>query len=173
MDIRHYDTIGHGLEMAYEDWKGRLGTIRLGTANTHETDALGTRGRPHQCPLVGMEKTAPSLPCWWPRPEYYHATAGLSVFWTCPDRSTPPGAPSKKPVDNAFDFYNHEVDQRGWYGFWDYGDMMRSTTKPRHQYKYDIGGWPGTTPNCARYWLWYKLSCAPARADRSSAWAKP
>jgi hypothetical protein len=57
------------------------------------------------------------------------------------------------------------VDQRGWYGFWDYGDMMRQYDEPRHQYKYDIGGWAwNNTELLPDYWLWYNF-LRTGRAD--------
>jgi hypothetical protein len=93
MDIRHYDTIGHGLEMAYEDWKQGWDDP-LGAANTHELTLWALAGVPTNAQLVGMEKTAAEPALLVATPEYYHANRAFG-FWSLPDRSTPPGARSK------------------------------------------------------------------------------
>jgi len=163
MDIRHYDTIGHGLEMAYEDWKPGWDDP-LGAANTHELTLWALAGVPTNAELAGMEKTAAEPALLVATPEYYHANRAFG-FWSLPDRSTPARRVLEDQLDNAFDFYNHEVDQRGWYGFWDYGDMMRQYDEPRHQYKYDIGGWAwNNTELLPDYWLWYNF-LRTGRAD--------
>ena len=49
MDLRHYDTIGHGLEMAYEDWKEGWDNA-AGHRQHPRADALGAGQRPLQRP---------------------------------------------------------------------------------------------------------------------------
>ncbi|WP_241089366.1 hypothetical protein, partial [Pseudomonas viridiflava] len=39
-----------------------------------------------------------------------------------------------------FDFYRDEVEQRKWYGFWNYGDVMHTYDEQRHVWRYDVGG---------------------------------
>jgi hypothetical protein len=163
MDLRHYDTIGHGLEMAYEDWKEGWDSA-LGTANTHELTLWPLATVPSNAQLVAMEKTAAEPALLVATPEYYHANRAFG-FWSLPDRSTPARRALEDQLDSAFDFYNHEVDQRGWYGFWDYGDMMRQYDEARHQWKYDIGGWAwNNTELLPDYWLWYNF-LRTGRAD--------
>jgi hypothetical protein len=59
-------------------------------------------------------------------------------------------------LDRAWTFYAGEVDRRRWYGFWDFGDFMRTYDTLRHCWMYDIGGhaWDNTElmPNA---WLWF------------------
>lgn len=49
----------------------------------------------------------------------------------------------------------NEVEQRGWYGYWHYGDVMHTYDAVRHVWRYDLGGyaWQNTelVPNL---WLW-------------------
>ena len=97
-------------------------------------------------------------------PDYYHT---LKVFglWSLPDRSTPAKTNIEDQLDKAFAFYHNEIDQRRWYGFWDYGDVMHTYDTTRHEWRYDIGGfaWDDTelAPNL---WLWYSF-LRTGRAD--------
>lgn len=58
-------------------------------------------------------------------------------------------------LSELFSFYHQEVEQRNWYGFWDYGDVMHTYDPYRHMWRYDLGGyaWQNTelVPNM---WLW-------------------
>jgi hypothetical protein len=48
------------------------------------------------------------------------------------------------------------VEQRHWYGFWNYGDVMHQHDGPRHEWRYDVGGfaWDNTELG-TDMWLWY------------------
>jgi hypothetical protein len=37
-------------------------------------------------------------------------------------------------------FYRKQVDERQWYGFWHYGDVMHTYDSDRHTWRYDVGG---------------------------------
>jgi hypothetical protein len=96
----------------------------------------------------------PLLAC---TPEYLHAT-GVFGVWSLPDRSTPFKKAVEDGLDSVLAFYRRQVDDRAWYGFWQYGDFMHSYSAPRHQWHYDWGGhaWDNTelgTP----LWLWYSF----------------
>ena len=163
MDLRHYDTVGHGLEMAYEDWKEGWDDP-LGAANTTELTLWALGGVPSNGQLVAMSKTSSEPGLLVATPEYYHANRAFG-FWSLPDRSTPAKRALEDQLDSAFDFYRKEVEQRGWYGFWDYGDMMRQYDEVRHQWRYDIGGWAwNNTELLPDYYLWYTF-LRTGRAD--------
>jgi hypothetical protein len=163
MDLRHYDNVGHGLEMAYEDWKQGWDDP-LGAANTSEFTIWGLGSVPSNAQSVAMSKTSSEPALLVATPEYYHANRAFG-FWSLPDRSTPARRALEEQLDSAFDFYRGEVDQRGWYGFWDYGDMMRMYDEVRHQWRYDIGGWAWNNSELLPdYWLWYTF-LRTGRAD--------
>ena len=62
-------------------------------------------------------------------------------------------------------YYQRQVDDRSWYGFWQSGDFMHSYSAPRHVWHYDWGGhaWDNTELG-APLWLWYSY-LRSGRAD--------
>ena len=67
-----------------------------------------------------------------------------------------------------FDFYRGQQDQRGWYGFWNYGDVMHTYDFDRHEWRYDVGGFAWDNSELATdLWLWmYFLRTGRADAFR-------
>jgi hypothetical protein len=153
MDLRHYDTIGHDGRISYEDHQEGFSTP-YGIANTNELTLWGVGSTPSTDELAAMDGTAQAPPLLTCPPQYYHDTRVLGV-WSMPDRTTADKATLEDTLDRAEQFYHREVEQRRWYGFWDYGDVMRTYDRLRHQWEIDIGGhaWNNTelAPNL---WLW-------------------
>jgi len=153
MDLRHYDTKAH-VESAYEGFDEMRATP-TGIANTSEAflqwffqpptkEELIDRMNDWQSPLL--------LVC---EPEYYYKTKALGI-WGLPDTTHPVKAKLEAQLNEAVSFYKNEIDQRRWYGYWHYGDVMHTYDPVRHQWRYDFGGyaWQNTelVPNI---WLWY------------------
>ena len=163
MDLRHYDTIGHDGTISYEDHQEGYSTP-YGVANTNELTLWAMADTPQNAEMATMAKAANEPPLLVCTPQYYHDTHTLGV-WSLPDSSTPDKAALEKQLDQAFEFYHTEVDNRKWYGFWDFGDVMRTYDRLRHEWEYDIGGhaWNNTElmPNL---WLWYSF-LRTGRAD--------
>ena len=163
MDLRHYDVGGHGLDIAYEDIEPGFSTPE-GIANTSELTLWATATTPDNASLVAMAQTVRTPPLLMCAPAHYHGTRVFGI-WSLPDRSTPDQAASEEQLDRAVRFFEREVAQRHWYGFWDFGDFMRSYDSLRHQWRYDIGGhaWNNTEliPDA---WLWYAF-LRSGRAD--------
>jgi len=44
-------------------------------------------------------------------------------------------------LEYLFDFFHSQVEERHWYGFWDFGDIMHNYDFGRHEWRYDVGGW--------------------------------
>src|SRR3954465_7357678 len=72
-------------------------------------------------------------------PQYLHSASACGV-WSLPDRSTPYKKAMEDDLDAALAMYLKEVEQRHWYGFWDFGDVMHAYDPGRHVWRYDIGG---------------------------------
>lgn len=153
MDLRHYNTETHVVS-AYEGFDEMRATP-FGIANTSEVFFKYYETSPAHSDLVEKinEWQSPILlVC---EPKYYYDTKALGV-WSLPDTSTPLKAKLEEHLDEAIAFYKHEIEQRRWYGFWNYGDVMHTYDPVRHQWRYDLGGfaWQNTelVPNI---WLWY------------------
>ncbi|MFM2292343.1 MAG: hypothetical protein RIS29_2156 [Bacteroidota bacterium] len=163
MDLRHYDTIPHGLEATYEDVQPGLSTPN-GIARTSELTLIPFSTLPTKqetAELAQMGVTPPQLAC---MPEYLHQVRAFGT-WSLPDVSTASKRWIESQLDSAFLYYKRSIDERHWYGFWNYGDVMHTYDPVRHVWKYDIGGfaWDNTelAPN---NWLWYAF-LRSGRAD--------
>ncbi|MES1194733.1 MAG: hypothetical protein ABUL65_02485, partial [Opitutus sp.] len=61
--------------------------------------------------------------------------------WALPNNSSPAARWVEQQVNGLIDFYREQVDERSWYGFWDFGDIMHNYDFGRHDWRYDVGGW--------------------------------
>lgn len=139
MDMRPYADAGHGLGLAYEDerdgWGESVGVARSSQFRLWAFSATPSRDR--IADLAAATATAPQVVA---EPETYHA-ADVFGRWSLPDRSTPTLARYEDSIADTIDFYAGQVDERRWYGFWDYGDWMHTYDADRHDWRYDIGGY--------------------------------
>ncbi len=168
MDLRHYDTVGHGLAVVYEDYQADQANA-LGGANTSELTLWATPETPSPeklDALTGTGATPPLLTC---SPQHYYDSQAIG-YWSLP--ATPaPGlsaddvASADTQLDRAFTFLNGEIERRKWYGFWDFGDYRRTYDPVRHQWMYDIGGHGfNATELMPNVWLWFAF-LRSGRAD--------
>ncbi len=68
-------------------------------------------------------------------------------------------------LDSSIFYYQKSIDERHWYGFWNYGDVMHSYDPNRHTWKYYVGGFAwAITELGPGNWLWYSF-LRTGRAD--------
>lgn len=139
MDLRRYDEIPHGLSINYEDWKPGWGTP-LGIANTHDLTLWAFDKIPSNPQLLAMARVADAPPILVCTPAYYHA-GHAGGRWSLPDHSTPALRWVETQIETFVNYYRDQVDERSWYGFWDFGDIMHNYDFGRHEWRYDVGGW--------------------------------
>jgi YetA-like protein len=163
MDMRFYDTHGHGLDAAYEDAQTGLSTA-YGVARTSEMTLFASAAFPAKPDTVAMAAAGAQLPLLAATPEYIHST-GVFGAWSLRDRSTAFKKSIEDGLDSVVAFYKRQVDDRAWYGFWQYGDFIHSYSAARHVWHYDWGGhaWDNTELG-APLWLWYSY-LRSGRAD--------
>jgi len=154
MDLRHYDTKAHGLESSYEDVQEGFSTPH-GVARTSEVMLFPSGAVPAREETVNQGKLTQNTPLLAASPEYIHSAKVFGI-WSLPDRSARARAAVEDHLDAAFALYHKEVEQRHWYGFWNYGDVMHAHDGPRHSWRYDVGGfaWDNTELG-TDVWLWY------------------
>ena len=154
MDLRHYDTRAHDLDSSYEDVQPGFSTPH-GVARTSEMTLFPCAGVPAKAETVRQAKLAQSPPLLAAPPEHL-ASAKVFGIWGLPDRSTDQRRQLEDQIGACFEHYRKEVDQRHWYGFWNFGDVMHQHDGPRHEWRYDVGGfaWDNTELG-TDMWFWY------------------
>jgi len=163
MDLRFYhDGMGQdtfekqreGLEITYEDYEPGFGTP-LGVARTSELLLWALPATPSRERFTELAAALSSPPVLVATP---HTLASSGVFahgFSLPDRTTARRQEIEDRLDWLFDFYHREQDKRGWYGFWNYGDVMHSYDADRHVWKYDVGGFAWDNSELSTdIWLW-------------------
>ncbi len=158
MDLRHYDTLqwGHGLDEVYEDVQPGFSTAH-GVGRTSVLTLFPSANLPDKQENIIQAQTASEAPLLVCSPETLHA-AGAFGIWSLPDRSTSFKKAVEERLESYLDYYLKSVDQRNWYGFWDFGDVMHSYDNERHVWRYDLGGmaWDNTELG-TDIWLWYSF----------------
>lgn len=172
MDLRFYhDGLGQdsfaeqleGLEITYEDYEPGFGNP-TGIARTHELALFTYDATPTTESLAADAASAATPALLQATPEYLHS-AGIFGDWSPVDRTTPARARLEDRLDFLFDFYAGQVEQRRWYGFWNYGDVMHTYDFDRHAWRYDVGGYAWDNSELSPdLWLWYSY-LRSGRAD--------
>lgn len=163
MDMRHYSTVAHGLEAAYEDVQEGFSTPH-GVARTSELTLFATAGVPSKTDTVEYARLAGEPPLLVCTPEYLHSVRAFGV-WGLQDRSTPFRRAIEDHLDSVIAYYQKSIEQANWYGFWDYGDVMHSYDPVRHVWRYDLGGMAWDNSELGTdMWLWYSF-LRSGRAD--------
>ncbi len=140
MDMRHYDTVGHDLKVNYEDFKdGWESPYGVGHRSTLEIRLFG--GIPDNAELLSVAKAVQKPVQYSCPPEYFYSVGAFGTYWGLPDTGTAVTAEIERQLSERLEFYKGQVDQRSWYGFWNYGDVMHNYDFTRHDWRYDIGGW--------------------------------
>jgi hypothetical protein len=179
MDLRFYhDGLGQdtyekqyqgGLEITYEDYEPGFGTP-LGVARTSELMLWALPATPPRARLVEMAQALAAPAVMVPTPQTTVESGVYGHALSLPSQSAPEHAALEKQLDWMFDFYRGQQDQRGWYGYWNYGDVMHTYDFDRHVWRYDVGGFAWDNSELATdVWLWmYFLRSGRADAFRFS-----
>ncbi|WP_200975656.1 Tat pathway signal sequence domain protein [Echinicola sp. 20G] len=164
MDLRFYhDGMGQdtyekqldALNITYEDYEPGFGTAK-GVARTSEMTIAVLEETPDASYFNAIADGVAVPPQLSPEPQYLHQVGVFGKIWDLPDRSTPQKAKIEAYLEDYFAFYHQQVDDRRWYGFWDYGDVMHSYDYDRHTWKYDVGGFAWDNSELSTdLWLWY------------------
>ncbi|MBE1491044.1 exo-rhamnogalacturonan lyase family protein [Plantactinospora soyae] len=172
MDLRFYhDGMGQdtypeqleGLEITYEDYEPGFGSP-YGIARTTEMSFWALDGTPFAERFAELAAAVRYPPLVVAPPAHLHA-AGVFGDWSPVDRSTPARREIEDRLDFLVDFHRQQVEQRSWYGFWNYGDIMHSYDPDRHVWRYDVGGYAWANSELSPdLWLWYQY-LRSGRAD--------
>lgn len=138
MDLRHYTGNTH-VASAYEGFD-EMRSDPTGIANTNEISLACFSHMPSDEVLDALADKWQAPPLIVCEPDVYYESKALGV-WSIIDTSHPLKKELEEQLDAAFLFYKKEVEQRRWYGFWHYGDVMHTYDPIRHMWRYDLGGY--------------------------------
>ena len=165
MDMRFYhDGMGmttheqeiEALNITYEDYEKGFGTP-LGVARTSELMLWVHAATPANAVTAAEGRVTALQPQASTRPTDLFA-AGVFGLWGLPDRSTPQKAMIEDRNEGLIQHYIEQVDQRHWYGFWNYGDVMHTYDDDRQVWRYDVGGYAWDNSELSPdLWLWYSF----------------
>ncbi|WYZ37668.1 hypothetical protein EsH8_II_001174 [Colletotrichum jinshuiense] len=150
LDLRPYhDGLGQdtyaeqldALEITYEDYEPGFNNP-YGVARTNEIFLYAFDQTPNRTLLADLTHHTNNPPVLFGEPEHLAETKAIGNYWAPPSESaTGLAADIEKHLDFLFKFYEGQVEQRKWYGFWDHGDFIHAYDPDRHQWRYDIGGY--------------------------------
>ena len=163
MDLRFYhDGLGQdtfpeqldALEITYEDYEPGFGSP-YGTARTTELSFWALGATPTAADFSALADATATPPLLVSSPEHNHS-AGVFGAWAPVDRSNLAKVAVEDKLAFMHQHYVQQVDQRSWYGFWDYGDVIHEYDRDRHVWRYDIGGYAWDNSELSTdMWLWY------------------
>lgn len=153
-DFRHYANRGYN-QVCYEgyDYKGATPD---GIACTNEcTISFHPEMIPDDEKLAVFAEHTNNPPMYVGDPAFYHEMRAFGYWSLKCTGETQMERWLEEQLENAFAFYKQEVEQRNWYGMFNYGDFMHTYDDVRHQWRYDIGGYAwDNTELVPTLWLW-------------------
>ncbi|MFG1819954.1 Tat pathway signal sequence domain protein [Kribbella sp. NPDC049174] len=160
MDQDSYAEQLEGLEITYEDYEPGFGNAH-GIARTHELTLRVHNATPSADELAEHAALLNS-PGLLAVPPARILEAGVFGSWSLP---TADDQDIEARLNFLFRYYVGQREQRRWYGFWDYGDVMHTYDPDRHTWRYDIGGYAWDNSELSPdLWLWYQY-LRTGRAD--------
>ncbi|MBI2513908.1 MAG: Tat pathway signal sequence domain protein [Opitutae bacterium] len=164
MDLRGYhDGLGQdthekqlqGLEITYEDYEPGFDKPE-GVARTSELFLFPVAATPSREQLAACARAVRAPALLVTTPEHLHRCGVFGGLWSPLDRSTPAKAQVEDRLDWLFKFYEQQREERRWYGFWNYGDVMHTYDADRHEWRYDVGGYAWDNSELSTdLWLWF------------------
>lgn len=147
-DFRAYDTVSH--KHSY----GGINNHPQGIANTNEILVKLFGQMPGKQQIIDFALDVQTDCLLVAEPKIYQDTKVFGTYWCPPDPKYQIQA-YEQALLGFIDFYINEVEQRRWYGFWDYGDVMHTYDPVRHCWRYDVGGYAWqNTELCPTYVNW-------------------
>jgi hypothetical protein len=148
-DFRAYDTVIH--KHSY----GGIDNQPEGIANTNEIFVKLFEEMPGKKAIQEFAEDVQTDSLLIADPEVYEETKVFGTYWCPPKKDSYRTAAYEKAFIEFIHYYINEVEQRKWYGFWDYGDVMHTYDEVRHCWRYDVGGYAWhNTELCNTYVNW-------------------
>lgn len=172
MDLRPYrgvngmdthDKENQGLAITYEDYEAGWGRA-YGIARTSELTLWTLAATPSNAGLADMAGSVEKAPRLTVSPERLHL-AKVFGAWGLPDSTTTAKTEVENRLTYLTDYYLKQIQQRRWYGFWDYGDVMHTYDADRHVWRYDVGGYAWDNSELSTDMMFWYSFLRTGRAD--------
>ncbi|MCH7398858.1 Tat pathway signal sequence domain protein [Belliella sp. DSM 107340] len=164
MDLRFYhDGMGQdtypkqldALDITYEDYEPGFGTAK-GVARTSELNFWTLDATPSHSQFNDMCTYLEEPPLLTADSEYMLQVGVFGGLWYTDKLQSDRAKEFNEQLDWYFDFYQKQVKEHKWYGFWDFGDFMHTYDTDRHMWRYDVGGFAWDNSELSTdLWLWY------------------
>ncbi|KAE8381931.1 hypothetical protein BDV26DRAFT_48735 [Aspergillus bertholletiae] len=152
------------LEITYEDYEPGFNTP-YGIARTSEIFLHAFDATPESDALGLLSKSINEPPVLVPKPEYIKETKAAGSYWALPDTSNDKSSIIEEHLDFLAKFYQGQIEDRRWYGFLDYGDIMHTYDEDRHTWRYDIGGYAWDNSELSPDLFFWQYFLRTGRAD--------
>ncbi|KAI1179042.1 hypothetical protein F4777DRAFT_535379 [Nemania sp. FL0916] len=175
MDLRQFhDGLGEdtyakqldALEITYEDYEDGYNTPS-GIGRTNEIYIRPFDSTPSSDELSVFTGFINEPPVLLPQPEYIKKSEAIGTYWDVPNNTTTSQASQtiETHLDFLNKFYQGQIEQRKWYGFWDHGDFMHTYDTDRHVWRYDIGGYAWDNSELSPDLFFWNYFLRTGRAD--------
>ena len=142
------------LNITYEDYEPGFGTPH-GVGRTTDLYLWAFEATPDRETFASLARVVEPPPQLVPQPKHIHQAAVFGTMWDLPDRSSANLSDLEDRQEWMLQYYHDQVEQRHWYGFWDYGDVMHTYDRDRHVWRYDVGGYAWDNSELSTdIWLW-------------------
>ncbi|KAI8964602.1 hypothetical protein F5Y11DRAFT_355481 [Daldinia sp. FL1419] len=160
-----YDDQLDALEITYEDYEGSYDTP-YGIARTNELYIFPFEKTPTTDTLAALTAHANEPPVLAASPTYIQQTKAVGSYWeTVAENLTETARTIETHLEFLIRFYQDQVSQRRWYGFWDHGDIMHTYDEDRHTWRYDIGGYAWDNSELSPNLFFWNYFLRTGRAD--------
>ncbi|MCH7409346.1 Tat pathway signal sequence domain protein [Belliella sp. DSM 111904] len=164
MDLRFYhDGMGQdtypkqldALDITYEDYEPGFGTAK-GVGRTSELNFWVLDATPSHEELNEMMQYLTEPPLLTASPDYMLQVGVFGGLWYTDRLQSDRAEAFDKQLLWYFEFYQKQVEEHRWFGFWDFGDFMHTYDRDRHVWRYDVGGFAWDNSELSTdLWLWY------------------
>ncbi|MBC2606492.1 Tat pathway signal sequence domain protein [Pelagicoccus albus] len=144
-----------GVNITYEDYEPGFGTPH-GVARSSDFQLKITSAVPERKDCAAWAQESFTPPQLVPYPEEIYKARVFGTMWGLPNPTSVNLKMVEKRLDWSLNYYADQVEQRHWYGFWDYGDIMHTYDEFRHVWRYDVGGFAWDNSELSSdMWLWF------------------
>ncbi|KAH0289850.1 hypothetical protein M436DRAFT_84719 [Aureobasidium namibiae CBS 147.97] len=125
-----------------------------GVAKTSELFLFGFESTPGSDSLATLTEHINSPPVLVADRDHIVKSEALGAYWQSPNN-----------LNFVAQFYQGQVSQRKWYGFWDHGDVMHTHDVARHEWRYDVGSYAWDNSELSPNLLFWNQFLRTGQAD--------